>query len=147
MRTLRVTLRDDAPADLGDLAAEIRRLPFVEEVFPEEDLRQHFTGFRDNQYHIIDWGDGRYITVEGRHTVLYTKDGSYFLRGTLDSWEETLSSHGWFRSHRAFLMNLSHVVSVSPMVNSTMNILMDGCPEKIPVSRSYSCEFRKRTGL
>lgn len=113
----------------------------------EESASGHFTAFSGNQYHIIDWKDGCYITVEGRDIVLYTKDGRYFLRQSLNDWEAVLTANGWFRCHRAFLINLAHVASVSPMVNSTMNVQMEGRSEEIPVSRSYSNEFRKKMGL
>ena len=106
-----------------------------------------FNAFRDNQYHRIDWKDGCYITVEGREIALYTKDGRYLLRHSLGDWEALLSENGWFRCHRAFLINPQHIKAVSTMVNSTMSIRMDGAAEEIPVSRSYSNEFRKRMGL
>ena len=113
----------------------------------EENSDRRFAALKDNQYFMIDWKDGCCITIEGRDIVLYTKYGRYFLRNSLNEWDAVLSPHGWLRCHRAFLINPEHIVSVSPMVNSTMTLQMEGCPAEIPVSRSYINEFRKRVGV
>ena len=123
------------------------KVPVGTVVRDEETGSRRFNAFRDNQYHRIDWKDGYYITVEGRDIVLYTRDARYLLKHSLNDWDALLTDKGWFRCHRAFLINPEHIRSVSTMVNSTLSVQMDGRPEEIPVSRSYSNEFRRMVGL
>ena len=62
-------------------------------------------------------------------------------------WESYLVPKGWFRSHRAYLINLRMIESISKMSNSVYSIRMKGDSEEIPVSRSYFAEFKHLLGI
>ncbi len=78
---------------------------------------------------------------EESEVVLGTMDGKHAY------WESYLIPKGWFRSHRAYLINLKMIESITKMSNSVYYIRMKGRPEEIPVSRSYFAEFKKLFGI
>lgn len=60
-------------------------------------------------------------------------------RMTLKELEEKLQGYPFFRPHRSYLVNLHHVLEITPWFNGTSNLtLNDKQRTKIPVSRSAS---------
>lgn len=85
----------------------------------------------DIQEGMVKMGVSRIQYIEARsHQMIYhTADGEYPVRGRLDDLEKELLPHGFFRSNRGYLVNLSHITAVR-----------DDCcvigGEKLPVSRA-----------
>ncbi|QQK76861.1 response regulator transcription factor [Salicibibacter cibarius] len=68
---------------------------------------------------------------------IHTKDQLFQSKMTLRELEEKLRGFPFFRSHRAYLINLDYVQEITPWFNGTYNLTMDGEKEsKIPVSRA-----------
>ncbi len=124
-------------------------LPRRSSTLPEE---QHpcsamITGMYHEKFYVIKPEEALYIYVDQRRLMLATKDRQYQLKNNLSYWEQKLKPLGWFRCHRAFLINISQIESTFPVSNSVYYVLMRHSKLEIPVSRTYLVEFRGILGL
>ena len=80
-----------------------------------------------------------YAVPNNRMLEIHTKETKLMSRMTLQELEDKLSGHSFFRTHRSYLVNLNHVLEITPWFNGTSNVtLKDKQRTKIPVSRSAS---------
>ncbi len=82
--------------------------------------------------------------------VVYVKtfDDVLRCRSSLKELENRLSEFGFFRAHRSFLVNLSHVKEIIPWFNKAYVLRMDDADNtEITVSRSQSRKLRHLLGL
>ena len=80
--------------------------------------------------------------------ICYMQEGSMehkTMRITLKQLRESLSEVECLMScHRAFIVNLNFVVSISPRVSGGYQLDVFGCDKQIPVSRTYIDEIKQR---
>lgn len=100
-------------------------------------------GQMDDKHYIVDFNEALYLEIEQRNVFVVTPNGRFRLRNNISYWEGILVPQGWFRAHRAYLINLKKIESIAKMSNSVYYIRMKGQKQEIPVSRSYSTEFRQ----
>jgi two-component system, LytTR family, response regulator LytT len=78
-----------------------------------------------------------YAVPNKRFLEIHTEDKVIMSRMTLQELEDQLAGHLFFRAHRSYLVNLNHVLEITPWFNGTSNLtLKDNKRTKIPVSRS-----------
>lgn len=84
--------------------------------------------------------DSIYYAVPNKRMLeIHTEDHMLMSRMTLQELEDKLSGHSFFRTHRSYLVNLNHVLEITPWFNGASNVtLKDKHRSKIPVSRSAS---------
>lgn len=95
----------------------------------------------------LDSKDLLYIESDGNYIrVNYQKGGrtmQCLLRMTMKQAEEVIGGSPLVaKCHRAFLVNLRKVVKVSGN-SQGYRLLLEGCPEEIPVSRAYSKQVKE----
>ena len=80
--------------------------------------------------------------------ICYMQEGTMehkTMRITLKQLRESLSEVECLMScHRAFIVNLNFVVSISPRVSGGYQLDVFGCDKQIPVSRTYIDEIKQR---
>lgn len=92
---------------------------------------------------LINPADILYVMVEDGRTFLHTRDEQLPTQFTLAEMEERLARSGFFRAHRAYLVNLQHVTELIPYTRSTFSLrLNDPAGTKIPLSRDAARELR-----
>ncbi|MDQ0154684.1 LytR/AlgR family response regulator transcription factor [Robertmurraya andreesenii] len=80
-----------------------------------------------------------YAVPNKRYLEIHTEDKVIMSRMTLQELENQLEGHVFFRPHRSYLVNLNHVLEITPWFNGTSNLtLKDKNRTKIPVSRAAS---------
>ncbi|WP_047985512.1 LytR/AlgR family response regulator transcription factor [Ornithinibacillus californiensis] len=80
-----------------------------------------------------------YAVPNNRLLEIHTEDKVIMSRMTLQELEDKLSGQMFFRAHRSYLVNLNHVLEITPWFNGTSNLTMkDKHKTVIPVSRSAS---------
>lgn len=84
--------------------------------------------------------DSIYYAVPNKRLLeIHTEDKVIVSRMTLQELEEQLIGHMFFRAHRSYLVNLNHVLEITPWFNGTSNLtLKDSNRTRIPVSRAAS---------
>lgn len=89
----------------------------------------------------------RYVMARDDYAYLQTDTDRYFSTVSLAQLEKRLDGHGFFRVHRGYLVNLSHVTEVESVSGGTLLLTLDGCDEKIPVSRRRVSLLKKALGI
>lgn len=84
--------------------------------------------------------DSIYYAVPNKPMLeIHTEDKVLYSKMTLQELEEKLSEHAFFRTHRSYLVNLNHILEITPWFNGTSNVtLKDKNKTKLPVSRTAS---------
>ncbi|MBO0722448.1 MAG: response regulator, partial [Blastocatellia bacterium] len=83
----------------------------------------------------IDW-----IEAAGNYVQLWIGQRSYFLRDSLNLWEERVREHGFIRAHRCALVRLDEVRELKRN-SEGMLVAVLGCGAQIPISRRRSAAF------
>jgi two-component system, LytTR family, response regulator LytT len=80
-----------------------------------------------------------YAVPNNRLLEIHTEDKVIMSRMTLQELEDKLAGHMFFRAHRSYLVNLNHILEITPWFNGTSNLTMKNKEKTvIPVSRSAS---------
>jgi len=92
----------------------------------------------DGERMVVVSPDSIYYAVPNKRFLeIHTEDKVVMSRMTLQELEDQLAGHLFFRAHRSYLVNLNHVLEITPWFNGTSNLtLKDKKRTKIPVSRS-----------
>jgi len=84
-----------------------------------------------------------YLRRDGGVTTMTLEGETVRLRLPLDPLERALAPHGFFRSHRAFLVNLRRVRRIVPWSRDAQSLLLDDAKETlIPLAKSRVQELR-----
>lgn len=83
-----------------------------------------------------------YCTSEDSKTVVVTEQGRFFASESLAALEKRLTLKGFVRVHRAYIVNLEHIVELEPWSSSKFNLIVHN-RHSIPVSRLYMKDVRK----
>lgn len=76
--------------------------------------------------------------------AIHTKDKTYYSNMTLHELQTRLGNQTFFRSHRAYLVNIEKIREVIPWFNGTFNLVLDGMPNiEVPVSRQQAGFLKK----
>jgi DNA-binding LytR/AlgR family response regulator len=75
-------------------------------------------------------GDIRYIESQGDYVLIHTSSGRLMTKQTLSALDRALSSHGFLRVHRSFLVRRAAITT-----HSASEVGLDGHP--VPIGRSY----------
>ena len=79
-------------------------------------------------------------------TTIYGKLREYTVHEPLAAWEEKLNSPSFMKVHRSYLVNTNEIEEIQPWFNQTYQLtLSNGL--KVPVSRSYMKQFKKKMNL
>jgi len=97
---------------------------------------------------LIDTEEIVYATVEGRYAAIYTETEKYATSFTLQELEMRLPYQHFFRTHRAFIVNLSRTSELVPWFKGSVHLIMDDQSKtEIPVSRNAVKEVKRRLGF
>nr|WP_255688943.1 LytTR family DNA-binding domain-containing protein [Brevibacillus sp. AF8] len=97
---------------------------------------------------LIDPNEIVYATLEGRYANIYTAGEQYATTFTLQELESRLSRQQFFRTHRAFIVNLSKTAELVPWFKGSIHLVMqDHRKTEVPVSRNVVKELKKRLGF
>lgn len=96
---------------------------------------------------LLNPSDILYATAEEGRATVYTSSGSLPSQFTLAELESRLSRGGFFRAHRAYLVNLQRVKEVIPYTRNSFSLILDD-PDatEIPLSKSAAAELKDLLG-
>lgn len=96
---------------------------------------------------LVDPAEILYVYAEEDRAYLQTMSGSLPTQFTLAELEKRLSRSGFFRAHRAYLVNLQQVKEVIPYTRDSFTLrLKDAAGTEIPLSKSAERELRDLLG-
>lgn len=80
---------------------------------------------------------------ENHRSLFYTTSGIIESRMALRDAEQLLAPHGFFRTHKGYIVNLAMIQELESQDNGTLLLTMNYFPkEKVPVSRHYIKDFK-----
>jgi ABC-2 type transport system ATP-binding protein len=96
---------------------------------------------------LVDPAEILYVYAREDRAYLQTVGGSLPTQFTLAELEKRLSRSGFFRAHRAYLVNLQQVKEVIPYTRDSFTLrLKDAAGTEIPLSKSAERELRDLLG-
>jgi ABC-2 type transport system ATP-binding protein len=141
-------------AGLEDLCSAIHRFEqgrIVESYNPREALqpaRPFMVPARvEDKIILVDPTDILYVVAQDDRAFLQTSTGILPTQFTLTELEKRLSRSGFFRAHRAYLVNLQQVKEVIPYTRNSYTLrLKDTAGTEIPLSKAAERELRDLLG-
>ena len=105
---------------------------------------QKVTVTLDNKMYVISLDEIDYIEVSEKESAIFSHNKKYISKLKISQWEKLLPKEKFFRTHRAFIINLDKISEIEPWFNGTYIVKIKKNNEaKIPVSRSYMREFKE----
>ncbi|WP_324721020.1 LytR/AlgR family response regulator transcription factor [Salinimicrobium sp. HB62] len=99
-----------------------------------------------NKTVLVDPPDILYIIASGYYAEIYTGEGKYVLRESLNNLEEQLEGGNFFRIHRSTIVNLDHVKEIVHSDYSEVDARMKD-NKLLHVSKSNKKEFLEKLGI
>jgi len=85
--------------------------------------------------------DIRYFESDGNYVKVFFKDFHPLILRSLNSLNERLDEHLFFRANRKYLINLERIVNIETWFNGGLQVEMD-CGTKIEISRRQAIKFK-----
>jgi len=133
------------PSPAENLAERLQSL--LQNVLTEQSPRR-VPVEKNGKIMLIDPDEIVYATLEGRYASIYTRFEQYASSFTLQELENRLSPHQFFRTHRAYIVNLNKTAELVPWFKGAIHLVMqDQRKTEVPVSRSVVKELKRRLGF
>lgn len=117
--------------------------PAIERIIESLKREQVFiTGKSGERQYRIYPRDIYYFESVDEKLFAYTREAEYQVMFTLTEAEEKLSSYGFFRCNKSFVVNINHIASVRSEMGNRINALLDN-QEHVIISRRYAKAFRE----
>ncbi len=114
---------------------------------PERHIPFKIPARKDDRIVLYDPGDLLYATSRDGKTFLRTASEEVTSNLTLQELEERLTGRGFFRAHRAYLVNLQHIKSVIQFTRNSYTLQLDDQQETmIPLSKQSEKELQELLG-
>ena len=115
--------------------------PSVSEPAPDPVLKLPYEA--EGRTHFVPPDEVSAVRAEGHYTILYHRAEKLFCPWSISDAATRLSSHGFIRAHRSYLVNPAHV-SEFQRLKDTGALFFEGVASlpKVPVSRSRLAEVR-----
>ena len=85
----------------------------LEQLKNKEQKRSRITITQGDKLIPLDIQNILFATAEDKSTFIYTPQGKYPFNGTLTELEEMIAHDDFFRSHKSFLINVSHIENIN----------------------------------
>jgi ABC-2 type transport system ATP-binding protein len=96
----------------------------------------------DGEIRLLPLTEVIYCYANGNRTVVVTAGGELSSHAGLRRLAERLEPWGFFRCHRAYVVNLGHIRSVIPWTRNAYSLLLEGNRE-IPLSKHRVTALRR----
>ena len=114
---------------------------------PERFIPFKVPGRRDDRIMLYDPGEILYATSRDGKTILRTKSEEATTNLTLAELETRLLGRGFFKAHRAYLVNLQHIKSVIQYTRNSYTMQLNDAEETlIPLSKQSERELQDLLG-
>jgi ABC-2 type transport system ATP-binding protein len=116
-------------------------------VTPERLTPYKVSARKDDRIMLFDPGDLLYATSRDGKTFLHTATEEAVANMTLQELENRLVGRGFFKAHRAYLVNLQHIKAVVQYTRNSYTLLLDDEQETmIPLSKQCEKELQDLLG-
>ncbi len=114
---------------------------------PERRIPYKVPARKDDRIVLYDPGDLLYATSRDGKTILRTASEEASTNLTLQELESRLAGRGFFKAHRAYLVNLQHIKAVIQYTRNSYTLQLDDKQETmIPLSKQSEKELQELLG-
>ncbi len=135
------------PVETDRLASAIQRVREQVSLHAQAQKNERIPVEKGGKKILIGIDTIRFVKARDDYAYLQTADDRYFSTVSLAQLEKRLEGHGFFRVHRAYLVNLSTVEEIESIKGGTLNLTLADVEEKIPVSRRRVSALKKALGI
>ncbi|CVK17490.1 LytR/AlgR family response regulator transcription factor [Sporomusa sphaeroides] len=96
---------------------------------------------------VIDTKDIIAVYCAEGQLAIRTANKCYYSNMSLQEFYSRLDEQLFFRTHRAYLVNIEKIREIIPWFNGTYNLILEGLAEEVPVSRQQVPKLKKIFGL
>jgi ABC-2 type transport system ATP-binding protein len=116
-------------------------------VEPERLIPYKVPARKEDRIMLFDPGDILYATSRDGKTILHTSNEEATTNLTLQELESRLVGRGFFKAHRAYLVNLQHIHAVIQYTRNSYTLLLNDTDETmIPLSKQSEKELQMLLG-
>jgi len=89
-----------------------------------------------------------HITASGEYSYIHTNDGrEYITSKPLNEWEIKLPDENFCRIHRSTILNFDFIVKIDHNITGNAEVILQGSPESLKISRNYYKKLKNRYSL
>lgn len=123
----------------------LNNLTMIKDNFPIKEVEKinKVTVFLDEKMVVLSLDEIYYIEVAEKESLVYTQNEIYTSKLKISKWEEILPKNKFYRTHRAYIVNLDKIKEVEPWFNGTFVLKIQDLKFKVPVSRNNIKEFKE----
>ncbi|WWO99459.1 MAG: LytTR family DNA-binding domain-containing protein [Candidatus Dasytiphilus stammeri] len=97
---------------------------------------------KNDRFIVTNLSEIGYAEAHEKMTFVYTSSGEYVMPVSITRFCQQLQSSEFFRCHRSYCVNLTHIREIEPWFNQTYLLQLREQNFRVPVSRSKVKEFR-----
>ena len=123
----------------------LNNLTMIKDNSPTKEVEKinKVTVFLDEKMVVLSLDEIYYIEVSEKESLVYTQNEIYTSKLNISKWEEILPKNKFYRTHRAYIVNLDKIKEVEPWFNGTFVLKIQDLKFKVPVSRNNIKEFKE----
>lgn len=123
----------------------LNNLTMIKDNSPTKEMEKinKVTVFLDEKMVVLSLDEIYYIEVSEKESLVYTQNEIYTSKLKISKWEEILPKNKFYRTHRAYIVNLDKIKEVEPWFNGTFVLKIQDLKFKVPVSRNNIKEFKE----
>ena len=123
----------------------LNNLTMIKDNSPTKEVEKinKVTVFLDEKMVVLSLDEIYYIEVSEKESLVYTQNEIYTSKLKISKWEEILHKNKFYRTHRAYIVNLDKIKEVEPWFNGTFVLKIQDLKFKVPVSRNNIKEFKE----
>lgn len=123
----------------------LNNLTMIKDNSPTKEVEKinKITVFLDEKMVVLSLDEIYYIEVSEKESLVYTQNEIYTSKLKISKWEEILPKNKFYRTHRAYIVNLDKIKEVEPWFNGTFVLKIQDLKFKVPVSRNNIKEFKE----
>lgn len=127
------------------IAEVLNNLTMIKDNSPTKEVEKinKVTVFLDEKMVVLSLDEIYYIEVSEKESLVYTQNEIYTSKLKISKWEEILPKNKFYRTHRAYIVNLDKIKEVEPWFNGTFVLKIQDLKFKVPVSRNNIKEFKE----
>lgn len=116
----------------------LNNLTMIKDNSPTKEVEKinKVTVFLDEKMVVLSLDEIYYIEVSEKESLVYTQNEIYTSKLKISKWEEILPKNKFYRTHRAYIVNLDKIKEVEPWFNGTFVLKIQDLKFKVPVSRN-----------
>jgi len=96
----------------------------------------------DTQTQLVSVSDVVYITAESKYTTIYTADGEFLVRKSINELSETLDPNQFWRIHRSTIVKVSEIKEARRDIRGRYTLTLKSLSAKLRSSQRYGHLFK-----